>query len=126
VQTAKIIFRDALNFEEPLQLQRRTIIMQNAAIFLVEANLGDEALPLRALKKNNIGNRIFVAGDGTEAPDFLFCTGQHAGRDPREIPQPLLLDLKLPRVDDLEVLACLRANKRTRLIPDVILAPSNE
>ena len=100
--------------------------MQHATILLVEDNPDDEALTLRALKKNNIGNKIFVARDGTEALDFLFCTGKYADRDPREIPQLILLDLKLPKVDGLEVLRRLRANERTRLIPVVILASSNE
>jgi two-component system response regulator len=100
--------------------------MQNATILLVEDNPDDEALVLRALKKKNIGNKIFVAHDGIDALDFLFCTGNYADRDPREIPQLMLLDLKLPKVDGLEVLRRLRANERTRLIPVVILASSNE
>jgi two-component system response regulator len=100
--------------------------MQNAAILLVEDNPDDEALTLRALNKNNLGNKIFVARDGIEELDFLFCTGQYVDRDPGEIPHLILLDLKLPKVDGLEVLRRLRANQRTRLIPVVILASSNE
>ena len=100
--------------------------MQNATILLVEDNPDDEALTLRALKKNNIGNKIFVARDGAEALDFLFCTGTYTDHDPREMPQLILLDLKLPKVDGLEVLRRLRADIRTRLLPIVILTSSNE
>lgn len=100
--------------------------MQKATILLVEDNPDDEALTLRALKKNNIGNKIFVVRDGAEALDFLLCTGTYADRDPREMPQLILLDLKLPKVDGLEVLRRLRSDKRTRLLPIVILTSSNE
>jgi len=100
--------------------------MENATILLVEDNPDDEALTLRALKKNNIGNKIFVARDGAEALDFLFCTGAYADRDPHEMPQLILLDLKLPKVDGLEVLRRIRANAHTRLLPIVILTSSNE
>jgi CheY-like chemotaxis protein len=95
-------------------------------ILVVEDNPDDEALTLRALKKNNIGNQVFVVRDGAEALDFLFCTGAYADRDPHDIPQIILLDLKLPKVDGLEVLRRLRADKRTRLLPIVILTSSNE
>jgi two-component system, response regulator len=95
-------------------------------ILLVEDNRDDEALTLRALKKNNIKNEVVVAHDGVEALDYLFGTGSHAGRDLTEMPQVILLDLKLPRVDGLEVLRRLRADKRTRLLPVVILTSSNE
>jgi CheY-like chemotaxis protein len=95
-------------------------------ILLVEDNRDDEALTLRALKKNNIKNEVVVARDGVEALDYLFGTGSHAGRDLAEMPQVILLDLKLPRVDGLEVLQRLRADKRTRLLPVVILTSSNE
>lgn len=100
--------------------------MEDKMILLVEDNPDDEALTLRALKKNNIGNKVFVVHDGAEALDFLFCTGTYANRDPHEMPQLTLLDLKLPKVDGLEVLRRLRADERTRLLPIVILTSSNE
>jgi two-component system response regulator len=100
--------------------------MENKIILLVEDNADDEALTIRALKKNNIGNKVFVVRDGAEALDFLFCTGVYADRDPSEMPQVTLLDLKLPKVDGLEVLRRLRADERTRLLPIVILTSSNE
>ena len=95
-------------------------------IMLVEDNRDDEALTLRALKKNNIKNDVVVAHDGVEALDYLFGTGPHAGRDLTEMPQVILLDLKLPRVDGLEVLRRIRAEERTWLLPVVILTSSNE
>ena len=95
-------------------------------ILVVEDNPDDEALTLRALKKNNIGNQVFVVRDGAEALDFLFCTGAYSDRDPHVMPQIILLDLKLPKVDGLEVLRRLRADERTRLLPIVILTSSNE
>lgn len=95
-------------------------------ILLVEDNPDDEALTLRALKKNNILNDVVVARDGVEALDYLLGSGAHAGRDPRAAPQLVLLDLKLPKVDGLEVLRRLRADARTRLQPVVVLTTSNE
>lgn len=95
-------------------------------ILLVEDNADDEVLTLRALKKNHIANRVVVARDGVEALDYLFGTGVHEGRDTREQPQVILLDLKLPRVDGLEVLRRLREDRRTRLVPVVILTASDE
>lgn len=100
--------------------------LRNATILLVEDNPNDEALTLRALKKNNIGNYVFVVRDGVEALDFLFCRNAYAHRDPHDMPQLILLDLKLPRVDGLEVLRRLRADRRTRMLPVVILTSSNE
>ena len=95
-------------------------------ILLVEDNADDELLTLRALKKNNIGNNVFVVRDGAEALDFLFCTNVYADRDPHEMPQLILLDIKLPKIDGLEVLRRLRADERTRLLPVVMLTSSNE
>jgi two-component system response regulator len=95
-------------------------------ILLVEDNPDDEALTLRALKKNNIGNEVVVARDGAEALDYLFGTGPYAGRDTRLVPAVTLLDLKLPKVDGLDVLQRVRADDRTRLIPIVILTSSKE
>ena len=100
--------------------------MEDKMILLVEDNQDDEALTLRVLKKNNIGNNVFVVRDGAEALDFLFCTGAYSDRDPREMPQMILLDLKLPKIDGLEVLRRLRADERTRKLPIVILTSSNE
>src|SRR4030095_7862241 len=98
--------------------------METKMILLVEDNPDDEALTLRALKKNNIGNDVVVVRDGAEALDFLFCTGAYAQRNPAEMPQVTLLDLKLPKIDGLEVLRRIRADDRTRLLPVVILTSS--
>jgi len=95
-------------------------------ILLVEDNRDDEALTLRALKKSNILNEVVVARDGVEALDYLFGTGAHAGRDTRVQPELVLLDLKLPRLDGLEVLKRMRGDARTRLQPVVVLTTSNE
>ncbi len=95
-------------------------------ILLVEDNPDDEALALRALKKSNLANEIAVARDGVEALDFLFCEGQHADRDPCDLPVVVLLDLKLPKVDGLEVLKRIKRDERTRRLPVVILTSSSE
>ena len=100
--------------------------MEDKMILLVEDNPDDEALTMRALKKNNIGNKVVVVRDGAEALDFLFCTGPHANRDPRDKPQVILLDLKLPKVDGMEVLRRIRAEPSTRTLPVVILTSSKE
>lgn len=100
--------------------------MSGKAILLVEDNPDDEALTLRAFRKNNIRNDVIVARDGVEALDYLFATGQHSGRDVSDLPQVVLLDLKLPRIDGLEVLRRVRADDRTRLLPIVILTSSKE
>ena len=96
------------------------------AILLVEDNPDDELLTLRALKKQNITNEVVVARDGAEALDYLFGSGPYAGRDLSVMPQLILLDLKLPKVDGLEVLRRVRADGRTRLLPVVILTTSRE
>jgi CheY-like chemotaxis protein len=95
-------------------------------ILLVEDNPDDEALTLRALQKNNIKNNVVVAHDGVEALDYLFGSGTYAGRDAAQIPQVVLLDLKLPKIDGLEVLRRVRADDRTKLLPIVILTSSIE
>jgi CheY-like chemotaxis protein len=95
-------------------------------ILLVEDNPDDEALTLRALRKNHITNEVVVARDGVEALDFLFCTGAHAGRDAHEMPALVLLDLKLPKVDGLEVLRRARSNDQVRCLPVVVLTSSRE
>ena len=100
--------------------------MRTNMILLVEDNPDDEALTLRALKKNNILNEVVVARDGVEALDFLFGAGAHAGRDLALMPEVILLDINLPRINGLEVLEKIRANERTRLLPVVILTTSNE
>ncbi len=100
--------------------------MNNNLILLVEDNPDDEELTLRALKKNNIGNNLVVVRDGAEALDFLYCSGAYADRDPHELPQVILLDLKLPKVDGLEVLAHIRAEQSTRFLPVVVLTSSRE
>lgn len=95
-------------------------------ILLVEDNPDDEALTLRAFSKNKITNAIVVARDGVEAIDYLFCTGIHERRDPKLMPAVVLLDLKLPRIDGLEVLRRIRADERTALLPVVVLTTSRE
>ena len=100
--------------------------MKNKVILLVEDNPDDVDLTLRALKKNNIMNEVVVVRDGAEALDYLFATGAYAGRDVSVTPSVTLLDLKLPKVDGLEVLRRLRANKRTELLPVVVLISSKE
>jgi len=100
--------------------------MSDKTILLVEDNPDDEALTLRALKKNNILNPVTIVRDGAEALDYLFCQGAYAGRDASLQPAVILLDLKLPKIDGLEVLKRLRADARTRLLPVVILTSSKE
>ena len=106
---------------------RRKVVRPMASdktILLVEDNADDELLTRRTLKKSNICNEVAVVRDGAEALDYLFATGAHAGRDPSVMPQVILLDLGLPKVDGLEVLRRIRADERTRLLPVVILTSS--
>ncbi|HEY5948829.1 MAG TPA: response regulator [Kofleriaceae bacterium] len=100
--------------------------MSEKVILLVEDNADDEELTLRALAKSNIMNRVVVARDGVQALDYLFKRAEHVTRDANEQPQVVLLDLKLPKVDGLEVLRQLRADPRTKLLPVVILTSSAE
>lgn len=100
--------------------------MERKILLLVEDNPDDEALTLRALRKHNLANEIVVARDGQEALDYLFGEGEYSGRDTRLQPQVILLDLKLPKVDGLQVLERLRAGPRTRHIPVVVLTSSNQ
>ncbi len=99
---------------------------QRPVILLVEDNPRDELLALRAFKKSHIANDVVVAHDGVEALEYLFATGAHEGRDARDLPQVMLLDLKLPKVDGLQVLQAVRADKRTQFLPVVILTSSDE
>jgi CheY-like chemotaxis protein len=100
--------------------------MENKVILLVEDNPRDEARTLRALKKSNIVNEVIVVRDGVEALDYFFGTGTHAGRDTKVMPQLILLDLKLPKVDGLEVLRKIRADESTKRLPVVIFTSSSE
>ena len=100
--------------------------MKEKIILLVEDSPDDEALTLRALKKNNIANEVVVAHDGVEALDYLFGTGSFKGRDVRVSPAVVLLDLKLPKLDGMEVLRRIRIDERTALLPVVILTSSKE
>jgi two-component system response regulator len=95
-------------------------------ILLVEDNADDEALTLRAFSKNRITNQVVVVRDGVEALDYLFGTGKHAGRNTTAMPAVIFLDLKLPRLDGLEVLRRIRADSRTTLLPVVVLTTSRE
>ena len=100
--------------------------MPDRVIVLVEDNANDEELTLRAFRKSNIVNRVVVVRDGAEALDYFFARGAHADRSPNEIAQVVLLDLKLPKIDGLDVLRALRADERTKLIPIVVLTSSAE
>lgn len=100
--------------------------MNDKTILLVEDNADDEALTLRALNKSKVANKIIIARDGAEALDYLFCMGNYADRDPFDLPQVILLDLKLPKVDGLEVLRRVRSDPRTRMLPVVVLTSSKE
>ncbi|MBI2519103.1 MAG: response regulator [Bdellovibrio sp.] len=100
--------------------------MNEKTILLVEDNPIDEKLTVRALEKNKIANKVIVARDGAEALDFLFCRGKFAACDPLNLPEMVLLDLKLPKVDGLDVLRKIRSNERTKLLPVVILTSSLE
>ena len=100
--------------------------MNDKVILLVEDNPDDELLTLDAMAMNKVGNRVVVTRNGVEALDYVFGEGAYAGRDVADLPAVVLLDLKLPKIDGLEVLRRIRADQRTELLPVVILTTSNE
>ena len=100
--------------------------MSQPIILLVEDNSDDELLTVRAFKRSNIANEVVVVRDGVEALDWLFGTGDHADRDTSIVPQLILLDLKLPRLDGLEVLRRIRGDARTALLPVVVMTSSQQ
>jgi CheY-like chemotaxis protein len=95
-------------------------------ILLVEDNANDAELTLRALKKNNLANKVFLVKDGAEALDFIFARGAYAGRNVHDGPKVIFLDLKLPKVDGLEVLRQIKSDEKTKVIPVVVLTSSQE
>jgi two-component system, response regulator len=95
-------------------------------ILLVEDNSTDEEFTLRGLRKANLANEVVVTRDGSEAIDFLFCTGRYAGRDPTQMPAVVMLDLKLPKLSGFDVLKRMRADPRTKALPVVVLTSSSE
>jgi two-component system, response regulator len=100
--------------------------MNNKLVLLIEDNIDDERLTLRALRKNNIMNEVVVAYDGEEALDYLFGKGSYAGRDMEVMPAVVILDLKLPKLSGLEVLKAIRGDERTAKLPVVVLTASDE
>lgn len=100
--------------------------LEKVEILLAEDNERDAEMTLRSLRKNNLGNRVHRVVDGAEALEFMFCTGAYAGRDPNALPKLILLDLKMPKVDGIEVLRRLKADERMRALPVVIMTSSNE
>jgi two-component system response regulator len=107
-------------------MEKKVLTMEKGIILLVEDNPDDVDLTLRAFKKNNISNKVIVAKDGVEALDYLRGTGMYAGRDVKELPVVVMLDLKLPKISGMEVLRNIRQDELTRLIPVVILTSSVE
>ena len=100
--------------------------LQQIEILLAEDNPADAELTQRALRKHNLGNRLYWVKDGAEALDFIFCRGAYTGRDPANPPKLVLLGIKMPKVDGIEVLRQLKADASARLIPIVVMTSSNE
>jgi two-component system response regulator len=100
--------------------------MRNSRILLVEDNPDHQELTLMTLSEGNVTNDVVVAGDGLEALEYLFATGRHTGRDGRDLPALVLLDLKLPKLSGIEVLRRIRSDERTRYVPVVVLTSSSE
>ena len=113
-------------FERPLGEKGKPLMMRDETILLVEDNPDDELLTRRALRKSNVCNEVVVARDGAEALDYLFATSAYEGRNPLAMPQVVLLDLDLPKVDGLEVLRRIRSDERTKRLPTVILTSSED
>src|SRR5687767_12423014 len=107
-------------------LRGLTATMPNKLVLLIEDNIDDERLTLRALRKNNIMNEVVVAYDGEEALDYLFARGTYAGRDAEVMPAVVILDLKLPKLSGLEVLRMIRSDPRTSKLPVVVLTASDD
>lgn len=101
-------------------------MVRDETILLVEDNPDDELLTRRTLKKSNVCNEVVVTRDGAEALEYLFATGTYEGRDLGAMPQVILLDLDLPKVDGLEVLRCIRSDERTKRLPTVIFTSSED
>ena len=100
--------------------------LQQIEILLAEDNPADAEMTQRALRKHHLGNRLYWAKDGAQALDFIFCRGAYTGRDPANPPKLVLLDIKMPKVDGIEVLRQLKADESARLIPVVVMTSSNE
>lgn len=99
---------------------------RDKTILLIEDNPDDEALTIRALEKNNVANAVEVCRNGADALEYLFATGKHEDRDPNDLPMLVLLDLKLPKIDGIEVLRRVKNDERTKRVPVVILTSSRE
>ncbi|MDA7816643.1 response regulator [Sulfurimonas sp.] len=100
--------------------------MNNKIILLVEDNADDEALTIRALKKNNLANKIDIVRDGAEAIDYIFCKGEYSSRDINDKPQLILLDLNLPKMNGIDVLKHIRSEEVSKHIPVVMLTTSEQ
>ncbi|HXM80377.1 MAG TPA: response regulator [Burkholderiales bacterium] len=100
--------------------------LEQVEILLVEDNANDGEITLRALRKNNLANRVHWVRDGEEALEFMFCSGQYAGRDRARTPKLVMLDIKMPKVDGIEVLRRLKQDAATRTVPVVVMTSSNE
>ena len=106
-------------------MAERAYSMKDRFVLLVEDNPDDETLTLLSFKRNNVTNDVIVVRDGVEALNFLFCRGTYANRDPNHLPEIILLDLRLPKLDGVDVLRAIRADQRTQRLPVVILTSSN-